>query len=284
MRKNEQGTILVEFVGSFLLFVLLIISILSLVNISTMQARMHYALTQSANTLSMYGYVLNVIGVDEFLIQSNARANEVREGTNSAITDTNAVLSDINDVFNHLNSSDIRGLAGSTQNLADNTQTAANNIGDQANNILENPVEAVQYLANYALGELGSAGFEQILRPLVAYHLTNGDMSGEEYLWSVGVSGMDGLEFHRWSSAIPGYTPASEGEIVGTLNTIPDDNSILLNGDGNVKITVQYEMSYDFMGLNKLLPFDEPKLKITQSVMTKMWLGGRGEGYVKVQE
>lgn len=59
MRKDERGTILVEFVGYFWLFYLLIISILSLVNIVTAQARVHYALTETASTVSMYSYVIS---------------------------------------------------------------------------------------------------------------------------------------------------------------------------------------------------------------------------------
>jgi hypothetical protein len=229
-----------------------------------MQARVHYALTQSANTLSMYGYVLNVVGADSFMMQSSARAQEVRQGANASIDDINAVLNKINDP-------DILGVVNSAG-------TAANNIGGQVNNVLENPTQAIQSLVHYALGEVGSAAFEQLLRPLVAYHLSNGDMSGDEYLRSVGVEGVDSLQFHSWESALPGYIPPGQGQYVGTITTIPDDNSILLNGSGNVKITVQYEMAYSFMGLDALMPF-EPKLKITQSVMTKMWLGGRGKRY-----
>ena len=40
---------------------------------------------------------------------------------------------------------------------------------------------------------------------------------------------------------------------------------------------VQYVVEYSFGAL--ILPFDEPKLHITQEVMTKAWLGGEGKGY-----
>jgi hypothetical protein len=264
MLKNEQGSILIEFVGSFLLFVLLIISILSLVNISTMQARMHYALTQSANMLSMYGYALNVAGVDGFLMESDKRANVVQ-------TTVNADIADINDVLRNINALDVPGVASSADR-------AAGNIGAQIDGALDDPVQALQYLANYGFGEAQGAGFEVVLRKLVEYYLANGDMSGDEYLRSVGVDGAGSLQFHKWESAVPGYTPPSESELVGSIDNIPDDGSLLLNEGGNVKITVQYEMAYSFMGLDAIMPF-EPKLKVTQAVMTKMWLGGRGERY-----
>ena len=262
MRKNEDGTILIEFVGSFLLFVLLILSVLSLVNINTMQARMHYALTQAASTLSMYGYVLSVIELDDFMMNVNGSAPNLRRGVDVDINE-------ISDVLRCINNLDIKGL--------NKAGTVVTKISDQVDGILNNPTQALKSIACYALNECGSAAFEQILRPLVAYHLANGDMSGDEYLRSVGVEGgMESLQFHTFS--LPGHTPPQNGQIVGSLTSIGDRNSILLNKDGNVKITVQYSMDYSFMGLDRLLPF-EPKLLVTQSVATAMWLGGRGDEY-----
>jgi len=87
MRNDERGTVLIEFIGSFLLFFLLIISILSLVNIVTAQARVHYALTETANTMSMYGYVMSAA--------SNA--------PHTASTSAPQAMQDINETLDRLN-------------------------------------------------------------------------------------------------------------------------------------------------------------------------------------
>ncbi|MCL2202230.1 MAG: hypothetical protein FWB75_09715, partial [Oscillospiraceae bacterium] len=58
MKKDDRGHIAVETVCAFIPFVLLVVSILSLVNIVVLQARVHYALTQTAKTLSVYCYTL----------------------------------------------------------------------------------------------------------------------------------------------------------------------------------------------------------------------------------
>jgi len=63
--KDNGGYIVVETVCGFIPFVLLVVSILSLVNIVTLQSRIHYALTQAAITLSVYCYTLEVTGVSE---------------------------------------------------------------------------------------------------------------------------------------------------------------------------------------------------------------------------
>ncbi|MCL1793419.1 MAG: hypothetical protein FWG34_06090 [Oscillospiraceae bacterium] len=60
MKKNitdEKAYITIETLGTFIPFVLLVVSILSLVNIVTVQTRLHYALTQTANTISVYGFM-----------------------------------------------------------------------------------------------------------------------------------------------------------------------------------------------------------------------------------
>lgn len=60
MGKNaidEKAYISVETIGTFLPLVFLVVSILSLVNVAAAQARVHYALTQAANAISIYGYM-----------------------------------------------------------------------------------------------------------------------------------------------------------------------------------------------------------------------------------
>lgn len=249
MRKDEQGTILVEFIGSFLLFVLLLASILSLVNIVTVQARIHYALTQTANTLSMYGYVLNVTGMDNSLMNIAGGAAKVQ-------SEIDAQMDDINEVFSHINELDLDGVQKSSASAGDR-------FARWADNTRENPKETLQLIAQYGLHNGESALLEQLLRPLMIHYLSNGSMSGEEYLRSMRIN--DSLEFYDFAI----FGPASTG---GGLLA----DSVLLDENGQVRLTVQYEVDYSFLGLP--LPF-EPKLKITQSAMTGMWLGGSGEGY-----
>ena len=260
MRKDESGSILIEFVGSFLLFVLLIGSILSLVNIVTVQARVHYALTQTANTLSMYGYVLNVLGMDKALMNIDKGAGTVRNEINTSIDEINEVLGEVN----NLSLSGVQKSAG----------TVMDRFEGWASSTSENPKQTLQLIAQFGLGEITSAGLALGLWPLMLRYLANGSLSGEEYLASARI---DKLEFY--SFRLPSYTPAEEGELVGSFDGIADSNSALLDQNGNVKLTVQYEVEYSFFGLK--IPWGEgnPTLKISQSVMTKMWLGGSGEGY-----
>jgi len=248
---DDDGYIVVETVGTFVPFVLLIVSILSLVNIVALQARVHYALTQAANTLSMYSYTLEVLDMANSLTSLANKADNVSRGMNDMRTDINAVLAGI-DSF-----SDISGALSSGEDAAERAYGWA----EQA---VGNPKEALQYLMNYGINELRNQAFAELVRPLVGRYLSNGEATGDEYLIKgnvlnkrTGGAGLAALEFYQVSNSGLG-------------------NSVLIDSNGNVKLTVEYEIEYTFGGLR--LPFS-PTLKVTQAVITKAWLNGSGKGY-----
>lgn len=229
MDADEKGYIVLETIGAFIPFLLLVISILSLVNVVAVQARVHYALTQAANTLSMYCYTLEVTGVANDLTTLDNKAYIVASTASKARSDVLGTLTELNSVLD---------------------------TGDL------NP--ALQLLLNYGLNELRSKVFEEIAQPLVGRYLSNGSMTGDEYLIRAGVvnhsgkkTGLDALDFYQ-------------------LDSYGVGNAALIDRNGNVVLTVKYEIEYTFGGLK--LPF-EPTLRITQTVITKAWLNGSGKGY-----
>jgi len=206
--SDESGYIVVETVGTFTPFILLVISILSLVNIVTLQARVHNALTQAACSISMYSYALYAAGMAENLSTLDSKAKASGESINSVL-------------------SGIESLSG------------GNGFDAKA---------AVQNILNYGAGELRSHASMQLVRPIVSSYLANGSMTGDEYLSSVRVINFDFTE------------------------------CVIIDRNGNIKLTVEYEIEYTFGALK--LPFG-PALKVTQTAVTKAWLGGSGEGYRK---
>ena len=234
MRRDERGYIVVETIGSFLLFVLAVTSILSLINIVAVQARVHYAITQAAQTVSMYCYVLDVTGAADHLVASAGQAQTVR-------VESDAFKENLNGLLDGLESLD------------------PDQVGAKGQAALD------QVLLNYGLQEGENALFEQLIRPLVGRYLANGDMSGDECLKAFHVSeGLEGLDFYDFS--------------LTSLEPSGANDSTLLTADGDVKIAVQYDVDYTFGAL--LMPAGTPKLHVSQVVLTKAWLGGKGEGYV----
>jgi len=223
MREDDDGYIVVETVGTFIPFILLVVSILSLVNIVTLQARVHNALTQTANTLSTYSYVLKATGAADSLMIADSKASSTGESIN-AVMNGIAFLS-----------------KGGGYDASAGTRALS-----AAEELVGDPRTMVQNFANYGLGELRSLASEQLVRPLVGRYLANGEASGDEYLKSVKVVNFN----YR--------------------------DCIIIDRNGNIKLTVDYEVEYTFGALR--LPFG-PTLKITQSVVTKALLGGSGAGY-----
>jgi len=223
MLKEESGHIVVETVGTFVPFTLLVISILSIVNIVTLQARVHNALTQTANAVSKYSYILKVTGIADNLVKLDVKASEGAELIDSVLGGLSA----------------FPGSKGFDVNNGTRALDAAQQaVGD--------PRRMVQSLANYGVNELRNTMFAEILSPMVMRHLALEDKTGEEYLESVRVVSFD------------------------------LSDSVVIDKNGNIKITAEFEVEYTFGALR--LPFT-PTLKITQTAQTKAWLGGTGGGY-----
>ena len=261
---REDGHIVVETVGTFVPLVLLVVSILSLVNIIAVQARVHYALTQAANTLSMYCYTLEVTGMADELIGISEEAARVRKEAGAMLREINSVRNGIGSMLNLSNAADDDG---DEEDLSPHlTEEAAGN-----------PQEILELLLSYGIDEMRNMLFGAVARPVVGRYLANGDMSGDEYLRRAGVvnsrtgsRGLDALEFFRFDVA---------GMIDGGLFD-GSGKSILLDENGNVKIVAEYEIAYTFGALP--IPFG-PTLRITQTVITKGWLSGSGAGYPKIE-
>jgi len=247
----EGGYIVVETLGAFIPFFLLIVAILSLINIVTVQARVHYALTQAAGALSVYCYTLEVLGIANDLTTLAEKADKVTEPAA-------AIRSDIEKVLNGINSlSDLAETANAGKDLVGQVH----GIGED---VVGDPIGALRLLMNYGINELRDKVFEQMARPLVGRYLAIGNLTGNEYLLDSkvknsnnGAAGLAGLDFYRFLNLGIG-------------------NSALIDSAGNVKLVVEYEIEAMSGFLPKPL---RPSLRITQSVITKAWLNGSGKGY-----
>lgn len=257
MKQDEGGYIVVETITCFTLFVFLMLSILSLINIVTVQARVHYAITQTAETISMYSYVLDAMGVSDHLMKSAGRAETVDSTIGEFAQNVNGVISAI-EAFN------VNGI-----------KTSGGAVYQQGSKLAErlenDPKDVFQNLLNYGLQKGGSAGFGALIRPLVGWYLTNDGTNGDAFLKNCHVKdGLNGLTFSTFNIA----SWDSENHRIHTVS-MDDSDSMLLTSAGDIRIIVSYQIDYTFGTLP--LPFRD--LTVTQEVVTKAWLGGSGKRY-----
>ena len=251
MKDDQRGHIVVETATTFVLFVFFVVSILSMINVVVVQARIHYAVSQAAVAVSMYDYTLSAAGLDDEFVTIVKQADEFEQDVNTFQNNINTVL----DTLTSLTKGDVSGVdyAG--------TKAAGSAAYDQAtvwvDTTVNNPEAMIRTLLGYGLTTGAEKGFELLIRPIVGRYLTNGSQTADEYLRGMKViDGLDGLDFdHTY-------------------------DSIFLDGNGDVEISVHYAIDFDLGALP--LPFDA--LQVNQTVKTKAWLGGSGEGYSKSRE
>ena len=247
MRKDEKGYIVVETLLAFTLYLLAIFSILSLVNISVVQSRVHYAITEACESVSMYSYVFQATGQAKHITGLSGKAATAEANAGEVVSNLNKIIdsgrnmdgvglgqgiSGAYEVASKIKPKDI--LASLVQNLQDA-------VFAQCMDLLSN-----QYLNNYG---------------------TDGSVkeSGEEYLKANNVkdtltfNGSYGIGFNNYNISL----------------SLGEGGSQFLDKNGDITVAISYEIDYRFGGLK--LPFTT--LKIRQVVKTKAWLNGDGDGY-----
>lgn len=185
LKKNNGGYIVVETLLSFMLLLFMIISILSLVNIVTLQARIHYAMTQTAQTISMYSYVLHVTGISGALANVDTQAGKAKV--------------EISDFQNNLN-----GFIDGVGNLDENAMTTSGNaLIAQGEKMVEDPSAMVAQIINLGVNAGADYLFCELVESLVGRYLSGSGKSGDDYLVAVNVvDGLEGLRFNKGSNYI----------------------------------------------------------------------------------
>lgn len=258
MGKDQRGYIVVETIGAFLLFVFLNISILSLINIVVVQSRIHYALTQSAQTLSMYSYALEATGVAEHIVANSKRAGVVGD-------ESDKMVNNLNKLIGALEGRDANGFVQAVNDVYNQADGIAGRITDDPKGVLQD-------LLNFGLSKGGSFALEQCMRPLMGWYLRGKSGSGEKFLEDYHVvDGLNGLKFYTMDTV--GYNNVTKRFTSGSKN-----DSLLIDKNENLCLVVQYDIDYAFGALPLPDAFGG-KLHVTQMVTTKTWLNGYGEGY-----
>ena len=199
MVKNEEsGAIVVEATISLTAFVFTIFTILSIVNICYIQAKMSVALNAAAKEISQYSYLYYKLEIDELESDLADDTEDARSLAEDTIDGIGTMLDSLTEVENSISSGDFDSLISAIQDgatdvnslvtqyaekLADDPKGFIIGIGKLAGSELEDTVKTV-------LGQVLAKVFME--KNLTAYDGDDADSFLQRYKV---VDGFDGLDF-----------------------------------------------------------------------------------------
>lgn len=245
MKKDkERGAIVVEATIALTAFIFAIFTILSIVNIYFIQARVSVALNGAAKEISQYSYLyykLNVNKVDERLSDGTEK---YRATTQQTIDGIDALVDSMSGTDNGSDTSNFDDLVGAIRANKEPMKSLVTTYAEHLKNPKEFIIGMGKMLANEAYGELKSF-LAQIIAPafmeknLQAFSGDSADAFLRRYKV---VDGMDGLDF--------------------------DGSSMLTNGENQLQLVVTYDVE-----VIKLLNIDF-KFTFRQSAQATLWGNG----------
>lgn len=244
MKKDERGHIVVETLTCFTLLVCFMAAILSLINVVVVQARVQYALNQTAQAVSMYEYCVHLTGMDDELMKVAAKAGKTRVEIDEFTGNISAVFDGIEAITG---SNSVSGAYQTAQGSYNSGMAAYGQAKEWGETLVNDPEEMISKLLTLGIDTSAKYFFSEVAEAITLRYLSNGQLSGKEYLERMQVINFE----------------------------IDHDDSTILDGKGNVVICATYEIKYKF----GLLPLPFETLKFNQRVSTHAWLGGAGEGY-----
>lgn len=257
--RHEEGSVTIEATISLSTFMFAIVTILTIVNICLVQARISYALNATAKELSQYSYLYSLTGIPtaEGKLASKAKAQT---------QDVDKVLNDVNDIFTEVENLAGTDVAGVTDpaGIADKWNEAAGSVErieasgsslkDTIEDIAKDPKGLIFGIAKMA----GSRGLDLAKSRLIAAPLAK--VMVKKHL--VNEKGGDVEAFLKQK----GVVPSASGEYMDGLDF--SQSTLFPEGSNEIRINVKYDV--------KVITLLNLKVKFhfNQSAVTHGWLAG----------
>lgn len=257
--KKESGSVTIEATISLSSFMFAIVTILTIVNICVVQAKMSYAINTTAKEISQYSYLYSLTGLNnsqDMLYKAGV------EGTK----DVTKILTDINTVYNEIenlgstgnqspdNIEQIMSAWDKAAGSAENIEKAGSSIYESISDIADDPKNLLFGIAKMA----ASDGFDLVKSRLIAAPLAK-VMVQKHLVNSKDASVEDSLKFLN-------VVPSATGSYLDGLDF--KQSSLFPHGSNEIRINVQYDVK-----VIALLPIDF-SFHFNQTAVTHGWLAG----------
>lgn len=253
--NRDRGSVTIEATIALSTFMFAIVTVLTIVNICIVQAKVSNAINMTAKELSQYSYLYSLTGFNE------SQANIAQSGENQT-QDINKILEDVNTVYNEIENlaqsdkkSDVSIESVQSQwQSVETAYAAGGSIADSVESIASDPksvIFGVVKLAGSDAMDMAKSKLiaEPLARVLCKKHLVNSkDGNVDAYLKFLGV------------------VPTGTGSYYDALDF---SNSMLFpKGSNQITINVVYDVK-----VIPLLPLDF-SFTFNQTAVTHGWLSG----------
>ena len=150
-QKNERGAIVVEATIALTAFIFAIYTILSIVNICYIQAKISIALDAAAEDLSQYSYLYYRFGIDNLQSELHEGTDESRDMVSDTISGIGLLMDNMDDIEGSVNTGDM------TVDF-DNLSTALNDTGQTFGKLSDNVNQYADALAEDPKGFIMGMG------------------------------------------------------------------------------------------------------------------------------
>lgn len=153
MRKdNERGAIVVEATISLTTFIFLIFTILSIVNIYFIQAKISVALNSAAKEISQYSYLYYKLNVDQLEANANKGTGTARSTAEQTIDGVGALIDSISDGKSSVETYDFDALI---ENVNSGTKSVDSLVTLYGENLADDPKGFILGMGKMAVNDLG---------------------------------------------------------------------------------------------------------------------------------
>ena len=195
---NERGAVVVEGIISLTTFMFAIFTLLSIVNICYIQARMTTALTSAAKEISQYSYFYYKFGIDELDAKMAAGTEDERALADKTVTGVASLMDSVSNASNSFQTGDFDNMV---KEIDGATGTASGLVDQYADRLAEDPKGFILGMGKMMGNELKEGGKALLCQALAKAFMKKNlkaspDDDPDAFLkrYKV-VGGMSGLDF-----------------------------------------------------------------------------------------
>lgn len=255
-QNGESGSVTIEATISLSAFMFAIATLLTIINICMVQAKISIAINATAKELSQYSYLYAITGLKDSQAAINENAEKTKEEIDGVFDNVNVVFTEIQNIgksTERTEAQDMSALFSELQSSASNIENAAGALSSQFEDIAKDPKKAVMGLASMLVSDAWDACMS-----FVAAGLSKG-LCKKNLVFESGGDVEDYLKFL-------GVVPSANGSYIDGLDF--SRSAIFPKGSSEIRVNVSYKVK-----VIALLPIDF-SFHFNQTAETHGWLKG----------